>query len=179
MEIFPYHRSSGHLDSPSSVVTKVVYEWENAEVCHFHIWGPVSSIYGVFSIDVRVGGASSQILRENSTRPTSSASNIFLTSPSMVCLFVSMITISLSPSFLHFPHCAVKSLRKSYVGPILVFFFWQYLLNCWYCVCRLVGFLPHVFYATTTLNLCDGFAQKPYEQYLPNVQRYWSSCSAY
>ena len=108
---------------------------------------------GIVPLMYVLGGVFPQYLCENSTSPDPSASNIFLSFPSIVCSLASMITMSLSPSFLHFPHCAAKSLRNNSFGPVLMFLFWQYLFNCWYCVRKPSGLPLHMLYSTR-LPLC-------------------------
>ena len=134
---------------------------------------------GIVPLIYVLGGVFLQYLCENSTSPTPSASSIFLSLPSIVCSLASMITMSLSPSFLHFPHCAAKSLRNNYFGPVLMFLFWQYLFNCWYCVRKPSGLPLHMLYATTTLHLWEAFAQNVWEQYLPSFLLSCSPCLAY
>ena len=84
----------------------------------------------IFQLIYVLGGTSPQYLWDNSMSPTPLASNIFLSFPSIVCLLLSMITISLSPSFLHVPHCAAKSLLNRCFDPVSMCLFWQYLFNC-------------------------------------------------
>ena len=56
VEMFFYHGLGGHFNNLSSVDVRAVYEWKHKVVCQLYVWGPVSSIYGVFFIDVRVEG---------------------------------------------------------------------------------------------------------------------------
>jgi hypothetical protein len=83
---------------------------------------------------ITLGGTSLQILSETFIRSIPSTSSIHSGFTSMVCADASIIAITQSPSFLHFPQHEAKSWQNSYLSVILMCFFWQYILQNWWCV---------------------------------------------
>ena len=114
--MFPYDRPCINFNRLGSIVTRAVGERKHAKSGRLHVWIPVTSIYGVVSIEVCIRGTAPQLLWENSIRPNPLDSNIHWSFLSMVCSFASMTTIDPSPSVLHFPHWAATSPQNSYFG---------------------------------------------------------------
>ena len=111
--MFPYYGSSGHFNNSSTVVVRAVL-WMRVfrSLLLPHQGTCIQYLWGIFHWCTWWGERHPSSWGRIPPGLLLQPLNTFLSFTSMVCSFASMIAISLSPSFLHFPHCVAKSLQK-------------------------------------------------------------------